>query len=187
MLLLLLRLYQLCHGGAWSCELGIIMCTGDDWLRLVLEMTRLHDGVTTPPLVPLFFSYSSTFYLTICPYETFTAIFIQRSTLCESTLLQSSSIQNSKKRDVLLLKKWVFPQWRIRSQRVSHANVSMSKSVYCCWWIPCIQVSYLVMVDIAWMCAWRWYSHASLREGGLSEKRRDYLPNDKQFLVTRNG
>lgn len=152
------------YGGLWSCELGIIMCTGDDWLRLVLEMTKLHDE-WPPPLVPPLFSYSPTFYLTTCPYETFTAIFIQRSTLCESILLQSSSTQNSKKRDVLLLKKWVIPQWRIRSQRVCHANVSMSNSVYCCWWIPCIQVSYLVMVDIAWMagygCAWRWwYSHA---------------------------
>jgi hypothetical protein len=25
------------------------------------------------------------------------------------------------------------------------------------------------------------------REGGLEEKKRDYLPADKQFLVTRNG
>jgi hypothetical protein len=25
------------------------------------------------------------------------------------------------------------------------------------------------------------------RESGLDEKKRDYLPADKQFLVTRNG
>lgn len=26
-----------------------------------------------------------------------------------------------------------------------------------------------------------------IREGGFDDKKKDYLPTDKQFLVTRNG
>jgi hypothetical protein len=68
---------------------------------------------------------------------------------------------------------------------------SFLSKVCCSRWIPGLQVSNLVMVSGGREVVWAWRQNCNgwryCRESGLKDKQRDYLPQDKQFLVTRNG
>ena len=61
-----------------------------------------------------------------------------------------------------------------------------SRGVCCGGKLSCVSVSYLELVSSIGHVT-SFIQLYSCREGGVPSQRKDYLPPDKQFLVTKNG